>query len=214
MKKWMLVPIVISLVLGLTACGSMKSTSDAATTVTALSQEGQLLVGTIKLESTALAVNADQAGDLLPLWETLQSLAVSSTAAAQEIDAVVSQIKSTMSAEQISGITAMNLTQQDLAAATADAGVSSTTASSTSTTNSSAAQLQTGAAAAGAGNAGGGNPPADMGGNMAAITGAQAAGQAQTGTAQAVTGPSTGTINQVSPALINALVELLKKKIG
>jgi hypothetical protein len=53
-----------------------------------------------------------------------------------------------------------------------------------------------------------------MGGGMPASTGAQSAGQTQTGTAQAVTGQSIGTTNQVSSALINALVELLKKKIG
>ena len=209
MKKWMAVSFVIGLVLALTACGSTQTSNAAATASPTLSLEGQLLVGTIKLESTTLAVNSDQATQLLPLWETLQSLASSSTAASQEIDAVVSQIKSTMSSQQISTITAMKLTQQDLAAATADTGASSTTSSSANTTNASPAQFQ-----ASDGAPGGGNPPADMSGNMPASTGAQAAGQTQTGTAQAVTSQSTGTTNQVSPALINALVELLKKKIG
>ena len=209
MKKWMAVSIVISLVLALTACGSTQNSNAAASGSTALSLEGQLLVGTFKLESSNLVVSSDQAAQLLPLWETLQSLASSGTAASQEIDAVVSQIESTMSPQQISSITAMKLTQQDLAAAAAGTGASSTTSSTASTASASLAQLQAGAGAPGAG-----NPPTDMGGSMPASTGAQSTGQTQTGTAQAVTSQSTGTTNQVSPALINALVELLKKKIG
>jgi hypothetical protein len=214
MKKWMLVSIVIVLVLALTACGSTQTSNATATTSTALSLEGQLLVGTFKLESTTLAISSDQADQLLPLWETLQSLESSGTAASQEIDAVVSQIESTMSVEQISSITAMNLTQQDLSIAAVDNGASSGTSGSASTVNINPAQLQAGAGVPGAGDPGGGNPPSDMGGGMPASTGAQTAGLIQTGTTQAVTGQSTATAPQVSPALINALVELLKKKIA
>ena len=210
MKKWMFVSIVVSLVLALTACGRTQSSTAATTASTALSLEGQLLVGTIKLESTTLAVNSDQADQLLPMWETLQSLASSGTSATQEVDAVVSQINDTMSAQQISSITAMNLTQQDLAAAVADAGTSATTSSSASTTSASSVQLQAGAAAQG-----GGNPPSDMGGGgMPASMGVQASGQTQTGTTQTVTTQSAGTTAQISSALINTLVEILRKKIA
>jgi hypothetical protein len=59
----------------------------------------------IRLEDTPLAVTADQAKTLLPLWEMLQSLSSSSTAATEEIDAVVNQIKSTMTSEQMDEIT-------------------------------------------------------------------------------------------------------------
>jgi hypothetical protein len=214
MKKWMLVSIVISLVLVLTACGSAQTSNTAATASTELSQEGQLLVGTFKLESTNLAVSSDQADQLLPLWETLQSLETSGTAASQEIDAVVSQIKSTMSAEQISSIAAMNLTQQDLATAVVDTGASGTTSSSENTTGAGSTQLQTDAGAPGAGDQGGGNPPADMGGSMPASVDAQVTGMTQSGSSQTVTSQSSGTTYQVSPALINALVEMLKKKIA
>jgi hypothetical protein len=48
-----------------------------------------------------------------------------------------------------------------------------------------------------------------MGGGMTVSTGTQS----QSGSTQSVTGQSTGSTNQVSPVLINALVELLKKKI-
>jgi peptidoglycan DL-endopeptidase CwlO len=210
MKKWMLVSIVISLVLVLTACGSAKSSSASATASTTLSLEEQLLVGTLKLESTTLAVSSDQADQLLPLWETLQSMASSGTAASQEVDAVVSQIESTMSAEQISSITAMNLTQQDLAAAVRDTGAYMTSSSSASTTDASSVQLQASAGAPPSG----GNPPNDMGAGMPAATGAQSTGQTQTGTTQAVTSQSTGNTSQVTTVLINTLVELLQKKIA
>ncbi len=209
MKKWMAVLIVISLVLALTACGSAQNSTAAATASTMLSQEGQLLVGTLKLENTALALSADQATQLLPLWETLESLASSSTAASQEVDAVVSQVKSTMSPTQVASITAMKLNQQDLVAAAADAGVFSTTSSSTSTAHANSTQLQ-----AGAGDPDGGNPASDLGGDISASTGSQFTGQTQTSSIQTLTSQSAGTTNPVSPALIKALVELLKKKIG
>jgi hypothetical protein len=214
MKKWMIVTIVIGLVLALTACGSSQSSTAAATPSTALSLEGQLLVGTLKLESTSQAVSADQAGQLLPLWETLQSLASSGTAASQEVDAVVSQIESTMSAQQISSITAMDLTQQDLAVAIADAGASSANSNSANSITANSAQMPAIAGAPAAGDPGGGNPPADMGGSLAASSGAQSAGQTQTGSTQAVTSQSTGATSQVPAALIQALVELLQKKIA
>ena len=209
MKKWMFVTIIVSLMLALTACGSTQSSNAAATTSTTLSLEGQLLVGTFKLENTTLAISSKQASSLLPLWETLESLASSNTSASQEVDAVVSQIESTMSSQQVSSITAMQLTQKDLAAAALDTGTTSTTTSSASTVKTSAAQIQTGAGAAA-----GGNQPGDMGGGMPGATDVQSASQTQTGTSQAVTSQSSGTSNQVSAAMINALVELLQKKMG
>jgi hypothetical protein len=128
MKKWMFITIIISLVVALAACGSAQSANAAKSTATTLSLEGDLLVGTFKLENTSLAINSAQASTLLPLWETLQSLASSNTTASQEVDAVVSQIESSMSTDQVSSITAMKLTQQDLAATAIDTGTAATTA--------------------------------------------------------------------------------------
>ena len=207
MKKWMFVTIIVSLVLALTACGNTHSTTATATAASTLSLEGQLLVGAFKLENTTLAISAEQANTLLPLWETLQSLASSNTAASQEVDAVVSQIESSLSSQQASSITAMKLTQQDLAATAIDTGSASTTTSSASTVKTSAAQSQAGAPA-------GGNPPSDMGGGMSGVTDIQSTGQTQTGISQAAAMPSTGTADQVSVAMIKALVALLQKRIG
>jgi hypothetical protein len=210
MKKRMLVSLTIGLVLVLSACGSKQTSAATATATTELSLEGRLLVGTIKLEDTNLAVSADQADQLLPLWETLASLESSGTAASQEIEAVISQIESTMSAEQLSSITAMNLIQQDLAAV--DTGTSSTNSSVSGSASASSAQIPAAPGVAGA--PGGGTPPTDMGGSMPASAGAQAAGLTQTGISQTVTSQSNAATYQVSPAMINALVEMLKTKVA
>ena len=205
MKKWIFVTIIVSLVLALTACGSTQSANAGKAASATLSLEGQLLVGSFKLENTSLSISSSQAGTLLPLWETLQSLASSNTAASQEVDAVVSQIESSMSSQQISSITAMKLTPQDLAATAIDTGTASTAASSASTVKASAAQFQSGASA-------GGNPPSGMGSGMPGATDVQTA--SQTGSSQAVTTPSAKSTDQVSVAMIKALVALLQKKVG
>lgn len=72
-----------------------------------------LAVGTIKLDSTSTAVTADEAAQLIPLWQGLQSLMNSDTAAQAEVKGVVNQIQSTMTAEQLSAIKAMNLKGSD-----------------------------------------------------------------------------------------------------
>jgi hypothetical protein len=73
-----------------------------------------LLVGTLKLQGTSNAVTATQAAALVPLWQAYAQLTSSNTAAQAEIDAVVSQIQTTLTPAQVSAITAMKLTSQDL----------------------------------------------------------------------------------------------------
>jgi hypothetical protein len=209
MKKMIPVTALFALLLALAACTSSSKPSTAGTSTT-LSMEGQLLVGTLKLETTDLAVSSDQASQLLPLWETLQSLATSGTAATEEVQAVVDQIKSTMSTPQIFSITAMELTQQDLATAMAENGAASSTSSSASTTSVSSAQLSAGGpVGAPAGGNPGSAPPADMGSAMTV-----SASTGSSGMPQAATGQSSTASNQIPASLINALVELLKKKVG
>ena len=82
----------------------------------ALSVESQLAVGTLQLEETDLAVDESLAANLLPLWQALQSLSNSETAAQVEINAVINQIQDTMTAEQITAIADMRLTAESLTA--------------------------------------------------------------------------------------------------
>jgi hypothetical protein len=205
----MFVTILVSLVLVLTACGSSQNLKASASSTSSLSLEGQLLVGTFKLENTSLAITSEQAATLIPLWEALQSLASSNSAASQEVDAVVSQIESSMSKQQVSRITTMKLTQQDLAATAIDTGSVSTTDSSGSSVKTSAAQLSAGSRDPGAG-----NPPGDMGAGMGGVSDVQIVSQSQVGTSQAVSTPSTVATNQVPAAMIKALLSLLQKKVG
>jgi hypothetical protein len=80
----------------------------------ALSPQGQLALGTLRLEESDLALDETAAGSLLPLWQALQSLSNSPTTAAVEIDAVVNQIQDSMTAEQIAAIAGMKLTEDIL----------------------------------------------------------------------------------------------------
>jgi hypothetical protein len=80
----------------------------------ALSVQGQLALGTLKLEDTDLAFDETLAAELLPLWRAVQSLANSDTAADVEVEAVINQIQDTMAAEQVTAIIAMELTEESL----------------------------------------------------------------------------------------------------
>ena len=139
MKKIFGVIGILVLLSALAACGqkSTAASSGSSTTgttgtdTTALSMELQLLVGTIKLQGTSMAVTADQTAQLLPYWQALLSLETSGTAASEEIDAVVGQIKTMMSTDQVSAITAMDLTRQDEIATMSSLGLSTNFSSTT-----------------------------------------------------------------------------------
>ncbi|MBN1810395.1 MAG: hypothetical protein JXA14_01010 [Anaerolineae bacterium] len=115
-------PIVL-----LAACASSEPTQTAAEAVSdsytsavldtsyegALNASDQLMLGTLLLEKTELAVTPDQASTLLPLWQALQGGGVTVQA---EVNAVLKQIEDKMTQEQLQAIAAMQLTQDDLRA--------------------------------------------------------------------------------------------------
>lgn len=76
----------------------------------ALPVDAQLALGTVQLDDTPYAVTVEQAATLLPLWQALQALVASGTAAQVELDAVVNQLQAAMTAEQLGAIAAMALT--------------------------------------------------------------------------------------------------------
>ena len=84
----------------------------------AIPMQTQLIVGTLLLEETDLAVDTTLAADLLPLWQAVQSLNNSDATAEAEVTAVVNQIQNTMTAEQIEAIVVMQLTTEDIQTAT------------------------------------------------------------------------------------------------
>jgi hypothetical protein len=81
-----------------------------------LTIEGQLALGTIKLDDTSLAVSEEQAAELLILWQAYQSLNNSDIAASAEVMAVLNQIQDTMTAGQIAAISEMKLTADSMTA--------------------------------------------------------------------------------------------------
>jgi hypothetical protein len=122
-KNLFLWSTILILFLALAACNSSsnQAASTTATTgtngtqgTTSLSQVNSLVVGTLRLEDTDQGVSADQAAQLLPLWQAYRALSTSDTAAEAEVEALIKQIQSTMTSDQIQAIEAMNLTSQDM----------------------------------------------------------------------------------------------------
>jgi hypothetical protein len=85
--------------------------SDAAPVLT------QLAMGTINLENTSQAVDAQEASQLLFLWQAASSLYTSNTTADAEKTALLNQIQDTMTSEQIDAIRAMKITNASVTSA-------------------------------------------------------------------------------------------------
>lgn len=118
--------LLLMLVLTLTACsGSGNTITTVNETDPAVAGEPeakmplqtQLIVGTFQLEETDLAVDAEQAQDLIPLWRGLKSLLNSESSSQVEIDALITQISETMTADQMVYITEMEISNNSYMAA-------------------------------------------------------------------------------------------------
>jgi hypothetical protein len=90
----------------------------------ALALRNQLALGILRLEETDRPVTAEQAGALLLLWQALRGTTDSGASAQAEVDALLAQIESTMSGEQLASMGAMKLTQADLQAWAQSQGLS------------------------------------------------------------------------------------------
>ena len=76
--------------------------------------EQKLGIGILKLEGTNNAVSAQQAKDMLPLWLALKSMETSNNASVDEINAVFTQMKETLTADQVTAIQKLTWTQADM----------------------------------------------------------------------------------------------------
>jgi hypothetical protein len=120
MKKIMLAVLIVSVSLGAVGCskGEAETQDDAFrlddSFEKALSVQAQLMLGTLKLEDTELAIDGEQAQALTPLWKALRSLVSSDTAAEAEVAAVLEQIQATMAEDQVEAIATMRLTEDDI----------------------------------------------------------------------------------------------------
>ena len=212
MNKKISVYILTLLALTLSACSGAASTQTTSAaqsdpTTGTLPVATQLLLGTFKLEGTDQAVTAEQAKELLPLWQVYSDLLTSDTAAQAEIDALVTQIQETMTAKQIQAIEDMNLTGSDMFALMQEQGVNLGAGPSASGGLSSSTAGMPG------GDPGAGGPPPEMGAGDPSM-GGQALSPDQIATAQASGQTQTGAASQIPSGLIEALIQLLQGKIA
>ena len=213
MKKLTIILLTL-FALTLTACGASDSAAPATVIQTdsaaeSLSDPTLIILGSLKLDGTDQAITPQQAKDLLPLWQVYQEISASDTAAQAEVDALVKQIEETMTPEQITAITAMNLTQQDSLAIMQEMGIGMGQRSSSSSTQNNG-NFMPGSEMG----AGGGAPP-DMGGDgvPGQMPGGESLNQEQIATAQAARAEQ-GTGNFMLPNLVNALIQYLQKLAG
>jgi hypothetical protein len=121
MKRITILTILLITTVVLSACAAQETTPVANNIPLAdgtpapgqnpLSEQEQLIVGSFNLEGTGNAIAAEQAQELLPLWQTMKALSTSDTVATQEIEALLKQIQETMTTEQTQAITSMGLTR-------------------------------------------------------------------------------------------------------
>ena len=232
MKKttYIMTLILALAALAVTACGSapranssnFASATQNGSTTGQLPAVTQIAIGTLKLDKTANDVTSDQAAKLLPLWETMQLLETSDTAAKQEIDALDTQIQETMTAQQMQAITGMNLTRQDMFAVLQAQGGGNgfgqgfgQQANNGQGGNSSAngnRNFGNGNRNFGGGFGPGAGGPPDGGGFQGFGGQGQNRSATQIATAQAARQARAG--NRIPAPLINTLIEFLKKKAG
>jgi hypothetical protein len=160
MKKLMELLITILLVAGLSACDTstaMTPAKAARTNSKSLTSVEELILSTLKLEETSQAVDKTQVATLLPLWQAYVELQSNNSTATEEVEAVISRIQSSITAEQSKAIDNLELSSQDLIDTMASLGITNTPLSSQRTPSSSTGQdIVIGVQV----DAGGGNPPA------------------------------------------------------
>ncbi len=223
MKKAPLFTALMIVAFALSACAgtststnSFRSNSGASG---ALNPQSKLALGTIKLEGTKQAVDGPAAAKLIPLWQLMVQLDSSSSSAPQEVTAVMDQIKTAMTSEQLNTINGMSLTQADIFTVfqqqaqgngAGGAGGSGTTPGFTGRNRGNSGG---GGFAFGGGGPGGGPGGFDGGfggGNFRNNAGNGASAGTQLDSAQA----AQARENATSSLLINQLIRLLETKLS
>ena len=132
MKKLIMLFIISALLLS--ACGSAATTdtasSDSYTSPNlpvdydgALPVRNQLALGLLMLAGTDQAPTAEQAQNLIVLWQALQVTQGSSTAAPEETAALLAQIEGLLTPDQLDAIRQMQLTNADMQTWAAENGI-------------------------------------------------------------------------------------------
>ncbi len=214
MKKVKFLGVIVSLTLILAACGGTSGTDNNAVTVLnegypdALSIQTQLTLGTLKLEKTSLAVDSEQAAELLTLWQAIRSLSSSDITAEGEIEAIVNQILGTMSSEQVDAIAAMELTQEGIFEVTEELGIAR--GGDLTTDGDPRSSAPDGAFPGLGGGLGGGQGGGSGGGGLGELEGELNPEQIATLQAERAEKQSSG--DRFSMFLINPLIQMLEER--
>ena len=209
----------VTLVIGLTGCGTAGQAAGDGASLSesypdALPVVAQLVVGTLKLEETDLAITADQAQELVPLWQAYRTLMTSQTSAQQERDALLTQIEQTMTAEQLKGIAEMKLAAADMQ--TVFRNRSPQEQGQASGTQAPGQRQFFGQAGGSGGFPGGGGGGFNGGGE--GFFGGLAPGQTPNPqaieTLRAERGGASGLTSSLNPGLVGVLIQFLQQKSG
>jgi hypothetical protein len=206
--KW--IPIVAVLVIGLTlaGCGAGVEASTSAGGIASkqLSDAESLALGTLKLEDTAQAVDAEQAAELLPLWKAVNTLSTSQTISTVEMDALYAQIREAMTPEQIKAIDAMDFTEAEITEMKSSLGVGLEVASVDTAGISALPGGQAGAPADGMG------APPDAAGMPAGMDANGFSPQANGTSNAATTASSSAALPTRGNVFLEPLISMLKEK--
>jgi hypothetical protein len=133
MSRFSSIILFLVLAIVLSACGTSApaaTTTDSYTSpnldisyTNALPARMQLSLGTIKLAETNTPITTDQAAKFLPLWQALLSMTTSGNSATAEVNALLAQIETIFSPEQLSAIKGMKMTFADMTSWAAANGV-------------------------------------------------------------------------------------------
>ncbi len=197
-KRIYLVAALVIIGASVMATRAVIAAKASSSSTSAITPALKLAYGTLNLEGTDQAIDSASAAKLLPLWQLMDELNTSSSAAPEEITAVVEEIQMTMSSAQVKAINAMSISQSDLGIS--QAGAPSATGNITAA-NSSAQVASAGADPTLGGDMAAGGPPQDAGGSMPD-------GGPQQSTSTTKTSSIIGT-----PSLIKQVIQLLESKL-
>ena len=224
MKKKNLLRLSIIMVFLLAACGSGTTNQPQSDPNQEQNQESEqlalqgevplesmLLIGSFMVEETDMAISAEQASELLPLWKLNKTLIESDTAASAEISAVMASIQDAMTAEQLAYIASLELGSDEIRQLMEDLDIGSGfRGGSEEFADGSPPEGSPG----GVGGVPGQRPGGGQGGGPGVGFENLSPEQQETAQAQREERGGVGGGFFSNPALIDALIEILEGKIG
>lgn len=218
MKRNVLPAVLLTSALILAGCGNASAAGGRFGNAP-LTPESRLAIGTLNLEGTPQAVDPAMAEKLLPMWQLLAQLDGSASTAPQEIQAVVDQIRATMSSAQVQAIDNMNITSAD--AFSGFQGQRQGSGASGGGFAGGSSSRSSGGSSSSSGNRGNGGdrqffafsggPPGGFGGGGFGRD-STGSGSAQSQASSALTAEQAS--NAVSGFLANRVIRLLESKVG